>query len=155
MSDVEKESQFREILVKDGAHRSYDDLLVMKARICHMEFFHKVFSSLHPRQVDELCKNMSLESFDIDTTIFKQGDRGDKFYIVFSGACDIKVQSLITDSHNGLSEMREKTLFNCKCGGHFGERALEFNEPRAATIVTTSFTELLTITKNVCCDIFS
>ena len=44
--------------------------------------------------------------------------------------------------------MREKTLFTCMPGQHFGERALEFNEPRAASVVTAAYTELLTVTRD-------
>lgn len=114
-----------------------------------MEFIKSTFSGLHPRQVDELCKNLGLESYEHDKVIFNQGDPGDKFYIVLAGACQVKVRNTIVDETTGASEIREKVLFTCMPGQHFGERALEFNEPRAATVVTTAYTELLTITKHV------
>lgn len=148
--DAAANEHFRIILAKEGNQRSYDDLLVLKARIGQMDFVKKIFHHLHPRQIDELCRNMSFETFDHDEIVFNQGDHGDKLYIIITGSCDIKVKNIITDANSGASETREKVLFTCLAGQHFGERALDFNEPRAATIVTTAFTELLTVSKTVC-----
>ena len=147
------DSQVRAVLAKQGDSRSYDDLLVLKSRISKMDFMKSVFSSLHPRQIDELCKSMNLEIFEENEYVFRQGDVGDKFYVVLTGMCDVLLKqrtgSIIEDPETGESteEFVDSVIFTCQSGGQFGERALDFDEPRAASIKTTCFTELITITQ--------
>mmetsp|Transcript_25131 Transcript_25131/g.37034 ORF Transcript_25131/g.37034 Transcript_25131/m.37034 type:complete len:1156 (+) Transcript_25131:136-3603(+) len=148
----EIDSQIRYVLAKQGSQRSYDDLLILKSRISQMDFMKSVFSSLHPRQVDELCRSMNLEIYEENQFVFHQGDVGDKFYVVLSGSCDILLKqrtgNFITDSEgNKVEEYTHKVIFTCKAGGQFGERALDYDEPRAASIMTTCCTELITITQ--------
>lgn len=145
----EEDQNLRLILAKEGSQRSYDDILLLKSMISKMEFWKHTFAALHPRQVDELCRSLGLETFGMSQIVFNQGDFGDKLYVVLTGSCQVRVRTVL-ESNTGESEVREKVMFTCGPGQHFGERALEFNEPRAATIVTTAFTELLTVTKNVC-----
>lgn len=57
-------------------------------------------------------------------TIIEQGDDGDNFYIIESGTYDIFVNK------NKVGEYKDK--------GSFGELALMYNMPRAATIVTSA-----------------
>ncbi len=149
MASEDEEYNLRLILKKAGAQRSYDDLLLLRSRISQMDLLKSTFAGLHPRQVDELCRNLGLETFSVNEIVFNQGDVGDKFYIVLTGACTVKVKNTIVEQTSGESEVREKILFTCSIGQHFGERALEFNEPRAATVVTAAYTELLTVTKHV------
>lgn len=66
--------------------------------------------------------------------------------------CIANNYSIIINAYTSSSNQKLYYIFyinNCVTILYIIERALEFNEPRAATIVTTSFTELLTITKNV------
>ena len=53
--------------------------------------------------------------------IIRQGDRGDKFYVLESGTCDISVKG-------------KGTVMKASRGVAFGELALMFNQPRAATV---------------------
>lgn len=62
-------------------------------------------------------------------TIIKEGDKGDKFYVIRSGTAQWSKK----DGEKG----------KLKKGSYFGERALLSDEPRAATI--TAETELLTL----------
>lgn len=62
-------------------------------------------------------------------TIIKQGDPGDAFYIVDEGTFDISVSRGDGPSTKVLS---------CGPGSSFGELALMWNAPRAATVVATS-----------------
>ena len=147
------DSQVRAVLAKQGDIRSYDDLLVLKSRICKMDFMKSVFSTLHPGQIDELCKSMNLEIFEENEYVFHQGDVGDKFYVVLSGACDVLLKQRTgtcgenQETGEAVEEFVEKVIFTCHAGGQFGERALDYDEPRAASIKTTCFTELITITQ--------
>ena len=53
--------------------------------------------------------------------IIRQGDRGDKFYVLESGTCDISVKG-------------KGTVMKASRGVAFGELALMFNQPRAASV---------------------
>lgn len=56
--------------------------------------------------------------------IIAQGDKGDNFYVLDSGSCEIDVDG--------------KVVANIQPGGSFGELALIYGSPRAATVKATS-----------------
>ena len=58
-------------------------------------------------------------------TIIQQGDEGDNFYVVSSGVCKVFVGSR---DETGL-------VMTCATGDSFGELALMYNVPRAATVM--------------------
>ena len=75
----------------------------------------------------EIFESMSLRSFSAGEEIITQGDpNGDEFHVVDQGECDIYVKSVTGEvehvQHVGI-------------GGSFGELALIYNTPRAATVV--------------------
>lgn len=55
------------------------------------------------------------------------GDKGDNFYIVDSGTCEIYVKK------EGVEE--EQLVKTVEAGDYFGELALMYGTPRAATII--------------------
>eukprot|EP00741_Cyanophora_paradoxa_P012564 tig00020614_g12140.t1 len=61
--------------------------------------------------------------------IIRQGDQGDYFYIVEQGICDVFVS---TDGQ------QPRHVLECGPGKSFGELALMYNAPRAATVVARS-----------------
>lgn len=136
------------VLGKTGSNRSYDDILVLKAYFLCLDYLRNLCSNMSPKQTEDLCRNMVLESYELGSYIFKQGDPGEKFYIVLTGACDIVTNHRVELAH-GESEYRERVVFTCKQGNHFGERALEYSEPRAASVLCTQFSEVVSISKSV------
>ncbi|KAK0388215.1 hypothetical protein NLU13_4460 [Sarocladium strictum] len=66
--------------------------------------------------------------------IISQGDAGDYFYVVEKGAFDVYVNSS-GSVQPGPDGMGEK-VGTIEAGGSFGELALMYNAPRAATIVS-------------------
>lgn len=64
-----------------------------------------------------------------DEYVIKQGDDGDHIYIVVSGT--------LACSKIFEGEKEQKHLLNYKSGSAFGELALLYNVPRAATIQAT------------------
>lgn len=69
-------------------------------------------------------------------TVIKQGEKGDTFFVVESGSLSIQVQS----GHG-----KNARMMNCgqySRGAAFGELALIFDSPRAATITATSACQL-------------
>ena len=83
-----------------------------------------MFRSLDPNQISDLLDAMFSRHVDIGDVIIEQGDDGDNFYVIESGVYDIYVNDNNVGSYNNK--------------GQFGELALMYNMPRAATIKATS-----------------
>ncbi|KAA6420586.1 MAG: hypothetical protein FRX49_09379 [Trebouxia sp. A1-2] len=88
----------------------------------------------------ELCMYMGFASFAPGDTIFKQGDHGDHFYIILSGAVDVMVRE-----GNAAAE-EEKVVAHLLAGAAFGELALmQGHGQRRATCYCTQATEVFTV----------
>ncbi|KAF3918801.1 hypothetical protein AA313_de0204459 [Arthrobotrys entomopaga] len=70
-----------------------------------------------------------------DTRIITQGDVGDFFYVVEKGVFDVYVNPTgsMTSGPDGMG----KKVTTIEAGGSFGELALMYNAPRAATVIST------------------
>ncbi|VTR97663.1 ATP-binding cassette domain-containing protein [Tuwongella immobilis] len=95
-----------------------------------------VFSTLTPDAISRVAGNMRLERYPVGTTIFHQGDAGDKFYIVWSG----EVSILISQGGGPANEVARLGE-----GRYFGERALMTGEPRNATVRANSPVEVYSL----------
>lgn len=73
-------------------------------------------------------------SFGAGETVISQGDEGDEFYVVESGELTIQVK-VKGDDESGEESMLK--VGNYSKGSAFGELALIFGSPRAATITAT------------------
>jgi len=80
-----------------------------------------IFRSLEKKQVERVIDAMFGREVKVGEVIIEQGDDGDNFYVIESGIYDILVNK------NNVGAYTEK--------GSFGELALMYNMPRAATIV--------------------
>jgi CRP-like cAMP-binding protein len=97
-----------------------------------------LFTYLSPDQLSFLIEHCKVESFKKDEVIFRQGDPGDKFYIIKEGAATI---CRAEEDERVLSKTIGK-------GSVFGEIALVKNLPRTARVVAASDLCVLSITKN-------
>lgn len=88
-----------------------------------------LFGNLDSEQLEEVILSMFEKQVTMDTNIITQGDNGDYFYVVESGTFDI----FVNDDKVGSTGS----------GGSFGELALMYNAPRAATIKCTSESSVL------------
>jgi len=70
-----------------------------------------------------------------DVSVIDQGDVGDYFYVVESGIFDIYVSS--TGKKESGPDGLGKKVGSSPAGSSFGELALMYNAPRAATVVST------------------
>ncbi|PUU83970.1 cyclic nucleotide-binding-like protein [Tuber borchii] len=75
------------------------------------------------------------------TRVITQGDVGDFFYVVEKGSFDVYVNSA-GSMLPGLDGMGKK-VNSIDPGGSFGELALMYNAPRAATIISTTSHNIL------------
>ncbi|CAB3980715.1 cAMP-dependent kinase type II regulatory subunit-like isoform X2 [Paramuricea clavata] len=87
-----------------------------------------LFKNLEREQLTRVLDAMFERKVTPDDHVIDQGDDGDNFYVVDSGTYDIFVKIDGVDKNVGS--------YNNK--GSFGELALMYNTPRAATIVATS-----------------
>lgn len=85
----------------------------------------KLMRLLSPTDRAQLIAAFSPKSWESGTTIIKQGDRGEHFYVVESGTADVSIQGV------------GKVMVAAK-GTAFGELALLHDAPRAATVISTS-----------------
>ncbi|HEY7713583.1 MAG TPA: cyclic nucleotide-binding domain-containing protein, partial [Candidatus Binatia bacterium] len=92
-----------------------------------------IFSALSREDVAKVLGKMEEISFDAGATIVSQGDQGDAFYLIKSGAVQV-----VVDSGAGNSEV----VAVLGPRDWFGEMALLSGEPRSATIQSVGETKL-------------
>jgi len=88
-----------------------------------------LFRSLDSEQVGEVLDAMFEKKVEVDECVIQQGDDGDNFYVIESGDFDIYVGSEGTEP---------RKVGSYDGAGSFGELALMYNQPRAATIRATT-----------------
>ena len=89
-------------------------------------------------------RSFKYESFSANKVIFRQHSSGDKFYLIMEGSCSI---SIFMEQSDGSHISKEVHV--CKAGDYFGERALQYDEPRAATVTSIDLMECLSLSKEV------
>ena len=111
--------------------------VVVKQAVAISEFLQKcpVFAQQPPAMLLEFAALMKSEFFAPGDVIVRQGDIGDKFYIVASGTVTV------TTRKNGIS-FPPVTL---EAGNYFGEVALLTGDPRNATVTAATPVEVLTL----------
>ncbi|XP_028398414.1 cAMP-dependent protein kinase type II-alpha regulatory subunit-like isoform X2 [Dendronephthya gigantea] len=87
-----------------------------------------LFKNLESEELTRVLDAMFEKKVTPDEHVIDQGDDGDNFYVVDSGTYDIFVKI----------DGADKNVGNYINKGSFGELALMYNTPRAATIVATS-----------------
>jgi divalent anion:Na+ symporter, DASS family len=106
----------------------------------HHEYAHllrrvELFAGLDRVTLAKLAAHLQPLSYNAHSTIFRQGEIGDAFYLVASGSVGV-----YTNDKTATAEMLVKVLH---AGEPFGEMALLSNIPRTATIKVESDCEVL------------
>lgn len=92
-----------------------------------------LFGHLTDDAVFEVIDAMASKSVEVGSNVIVQGQDGDNFYIVDEGNLDVYVKRGDSDACKVLE---------LGPGGMFGELALLYNAPRAATVTATTAVEL-------------
>uniref|UniRef100_A0A6Q2XAP7 Cyclic nucleotide-binding domain-containing protein n=1 Tax=Esox lucius TaxID=8010 RepID=A0A6Q2XAP7_ESOLU len=87
-----------------------------------------LFKNLDPEQMSQILDAMFEKPVTTGEHIIDQYDDGDNFYVIESGTFDILMKA------DGL----DRVVGSYNHQGSFGELALMYNTPRAATIIATS-----------------
>lgn len=93
-----------------------------------------LLSSMQMYERGQLVDALKPETFKAGDIIVKQGDPGDKFYIVEEGNC--------------VAEKSGAEVMQYQSGDYFGELALLKNEPRAANIIAKSDVKVISLDRN-------
>jgi putative ABC transport system ATP-binding protein len=118
----------------DGRIRS--DVLVQEAAIVSQMLMRcEVFKHLTPRGLAEMADNLKSETFAPDQRVIREGDVGDKFYLIRKGSVAVR---------RGGSAQPLATLVE---GDFFGEMALLTGEPRNASVDTLGETTLYSLSQ--------
>lgn len=95
-----------------------------------------MFNSLEPNEQETVVKAMAVRTFAAGDVVIQQGEDGSELFIVGSGSL------VCTQKPAGAEEGAEPvTLREYQPGEVFGELALMYNAPRAATITATAESE--------------
>ena len=109
-------------IVKDAAARKREKFETFLSSV-------KIFQSMDPYERSQIADALKSEHFKKGDHIIRQGDIGDKFFIICEG--EASALKKIEDSKT------EELVYQYKKGDYFGERALLTNDSRAASIVVT------------------
>ena len=105
---------------------------VVKKRAAYNEFLSKIklLDSLTEQEKDKVCDCLQPVLYRPGEYVIKQGDKGDRFYLIQEGKCIATQRDKETQS--------DKTVFTYNPNDYFGELALLKEEPRAANIIAVS-----------------
>ncbi|KAL7462803.1 hypothetical protein ACHAXS_003178 [Conticribra weissflogii] len=102
-----------------------------------------LFSGCTEPELEEFIDVFSIKKFEAGSTVIKQGDEGETFYVVDSGSLDIFINA--GGLGKGATEMQVGVPYGR--GNSFGELALIYGSPRAATIRASEDCVLWEITR--------
>jgi putative peptide zinc metalloprotease protein len=97
-----------------------------------------LFATLAPDEIDLLCSRLQAERFAPGRAIIRQGERGDRFYILTRGSVEVIVRN-----PQGVSEV----VNQLGRGDYFGQVALLNDAPRNATCRAIVPTEALSLSR--------
>ena len=106
-----------------------------KERLRHAISDNFLFSSLEDTQLNQLLNAFQEKPIPAKgIKVINQGEPGDNFYLVEKGAFDVHINKT-GQLQAGAEGMGDKVA-SIEAGGSFGELALMYNTPRAATVVS-------------------
>jgi CRP-like cAMP-binding protein len=96
---------------------------------------HVLFQSIEPDVKESIIKKMWKQEITKDTAVIKQGEKGEHFYVIEKGEFEVFKK----EQDDSADEKTKNVLVNYLSSGHaFGELALMYNSPRAASVVAAS-----------------
>ena len=122
MSQGKKDLKYAiEILAQEPDRRSQSDLEFLAMFLLFLEDFRKYIIKLNNVLKYQLCRRLTIESYQKDDLIFNKGDPSDKYYIILRGS----VNAINVDSDGA-----ETIIGKVGPGKQLGERGVIKNLPR-------------------------
>ncbi|PIQ98151.1 MAG: ABC transporter ATP-binding protein [Nitrospinae bacterium CG11_big_fil_rev_8_21_14_0_20_56_8] len=112
-------------------------LVAESVAICEFLIKSNLFANLAASTLTDIAQKMELEIVSAGKWVIRQGDPGDKFYLIRKGITDVVVRS-------GAETKKVATLGE---GNFFGEAALLTGEPRNASVLAKEETVLYSLDK--------
>jgi len=99
-----------------------------------------IFYKIPLRNIKQVFQRMQSKEVEAGETIIEQGEKGDCYYVIETGSCDVIQNDPFTDETTCVSKLGP--------GDAFGEEALIQDGYRNATVTMTTPGTLLTLDKN-------
>ena len=96
-----------------------------------------VFKEMTPSDLTDIAQKMQREEFTPGATIIRQGEAGDKFYVVAEGHARVTTES----------QGKIQSVATLEARGFFGEVALLRDQPRNATVQAETSVTVYTLSK--------
>jgi putative ABC transport system ATP-binding protein len=110
-------------------------LMAVAEEICRFMRNVPVLAELSAERMTEVAYNVALEKYPAGAVVFRQGEPGDKVYIIRSGSVDV-----VREEAAG-----PRTIATLDKGKIFGEMALLNDEPRNASVVAAEDLEVYSL----------
>jgi CRP-like cAMP-binding protein len=127
--------------IKSGERVFHPKSEESKATIITALTKHYMFSKLSDTDKSNIADSMSCEPYDKGEKVITQGEVGEKCYVVEKGKLDITIKN--DGSKKGES------VGSLTVGDTFGELALLFDAPRAASITCSTSVTLWAVTRSI------
>lgn len=137
------------VMAPSGNDKAYVKTTIPKSNQVRNLIYHSIkrnmlFRACSEEELQDLIDAFDTAKFKADSTVIKQGDDGDLFYVVEDGKLDVFVATADVDENDvltkpidmlGASSQKEIQVgVPYVSGSSFGELALMYGSPRAATI---------------------
>ena len=125
-----KLEKIKDILKKDQSSRKSEDIKLLSSIISDIKFFDSL--KKYKQILRECSMYLTYEFIPKNRWVFKEGDFGEKFYILVKGEASVQI------SVRERLKTVQKEILVYKDGSSFGELALTDKKPRAASVYTKS-----------------
>jgi cGMP-dependent protein kinase len=134
-----------EVEIKPPSPKNEEDKALMREALKNNENLSKIYS-LDDIKITNIIDLMWLDSVKTGVPVIKQGDAdADYFYIVKEGSFAITIDNKDNEGGKSAGTMAAAGVGTVKKGGSFGELALMYHAPRAATLTAKEDSELWVI----------
>jgi CRP-like cAMP-binding protein len=111
---------------------------MMSDEIIHLLAGTRLFNGLQPLYLRRIAETGREETYTPGDTVFREGDPGEKFYLILEGA--VRISRMVPG-------MGEEALAVLRPGAYFGEMALIDDFPRSAHAIVHERCRLFTLRK--------
>ena len=136
---------FRYVLAHTSSSK-FDDVKEFLGKV-------KILEGLQPSQMSTLAQAVDVKKYSKDEIIVSKGEEGNEMFVIKEGSVVCRVVKGAGDAESAHQASRVSSIkvqnINLESGDYFGERALMYNEARAADVIATSDCTCYTISAAV------